>query len=118
MAGPSYRDEKRLVEFLLGRLEDRLSGRDEPVTLKVPPSDHCQLGVLAPWSVEHELDDQPTEQVEEETSSGVETSSIVERSSHTDLVEEIVKTDHDSEDRRPLEPFSSREDAGRRPRPR
>ena len=80
MANPSYRDEKRLVEFLIGRLEERLSGRDEPVTLKVPPSDHCQLGVLAPWSVEHELDDQPSEELEEEVAPGIETTSVAERS--------------------------------------
>lgn len=115
MADPSYRDEKRLVEFLIGRLEERLSGRDEPVTLKVPPSDHCQLGVLAPWSVEHELDDQPPEELEEEVAPGIETPPVAERSPQPALTEESVKADHDSEDRRQLEPFSSREDAGRRP---
>src|SRR5579864_2634190 len=44
----SYRDEEALVRYLVGDLEEKLSGRHESRILRIVPSDHCHLGVLGP----------------------------------------------------------------------
>lgn len=44
----SYRDELRLTEYLLERLEIHLSGREEPVCLDKAPGDRYHLNVLMP----------------------------------------------------------------------
>ena len=54
-----YFDEKRLVDYLTDRLEERLAGRHQTDILRTPPTDHCQLAVLVPWSDEAELGEQP-----------------------------------------------------------
>ena len=112
MPAPSYRDEKRLLEYLVQRLEDRLAGRNETEILRTHPDDHCQLGVLAPWTQELELEEQPEE--------------LDLRDERTDLpsktnrapgiaVPQAATPGGDSDRTLPIEPFSSREDAGRRP---
>ena len=45
----SYKDQIALVEYLLKRLESRLSGREEPEILDRLPYDKYHLGVLGPW---------------------------------------------------------------------
>jgi hypothetical protein len=57
----SYQDEKRLLDYLVQRLEERLAGRHETEILRTHPDDHCQLGVLAPWTQELDAEEQPDE---------------------------------------------------------
>src|ERR1043166_6915371 len=111
MKSLSYRDERRLLDFLVAKLEDGLSGRTESVVLKVPPTDHCQLGVLAPWSVEQELEDQPAKEA-----NGVGSAQAPSREISSSQSDGAAKRDPRTLDELPsLEPFSSRDDAGRRP---
>jgi hypothetical protein len=48
MSGTSYRDELAFVNYLIGRLEIVLAGREDDELLRIMPTDRCQLGVLAP----------------------------------------------------------------------
>lgn len=48
MHGDSYRQELELVNFLIDRLERRLTGRDGDRIVNQLPIDHCRLGVLVP----------------------------------------------------------------------
>lgn len=50
-----YRDEKRIVDYFLNLLENRLSGRDLLRVINRQPVDVCHLGVLGPWH--HEVDE-------------------------------------------------------------
>lgn len=108
MPAPSYRDEKRLVDYLVQRLEDRLAGRHETEILRTHPDDHCQLGVLAPWTQELDAEEQPEEIIVEEA--------------RADLPPRPASAPAPAGGTAPgterapgVEPFSVREDAGRRP---
>ncbi|MDI1336126.1 MAG: hypothetical protein PSU94_08095 [Lacunisphaera sp.] len=108
MPAPSYRDEKRLLDYLVQRLEDRLAGRHETEILRTHPDDHCQLGVLAPWTQELDAEEQPDEIIVEEA--------------RADLPPRPAPAAAPPAGSAPatgrfaaVEPFSVREDAGRRP---
>ena len=108
----SYQDEKRLLDYLVRRLEDRLAGRHETEILRTQPSDHCQLGVLSPWTHEPELEEQPDGILLDEA-----------RADRPDTVprarpvpaQGAVPNEVDPELPPPVEPFAVREDAARRP---
>jgi len=106
-----YQDEKRLLDYLVQRLEDRLAGRHETEILRTQPSDHCQLGVLSPWTHEPELEEQPDEILVDEA-----------RADRPDPVRPLrpaavqaAPNEADPELPPPVEPFAVREDAARRP---
>ncbi len=107
----TYRDEKRLVDYLLVRLEERLGGRHEREILKIQPSDHCQLGILAPWSEDQEVGDQPEEVSDEPLNYPVGTKPDARVIDPTKPTKETKVSEETSS----VEPFSGREDAGRRP---
>jgi len=108
MPRPTYNDEKRLLDYLVQRLEDRLAGRHEIDILRTHPDDHCQLGVLAPWTQELDAEEQPDESTDEEAHADSPprlTGSVP-----------VTPANEATEGERPVaEPFSVREDAGRRP---
>lgn len=113
MPTTKYSDEKRLSDYLLSRLENRLAGRHEAEVLRTQPSDHCQLGVLSPWSVQPDLEEQPegigNEAPIPELGLGIASGN---RQDRTTAAED---RDTDSDRTASIEPFSVREDAGRRP---
>jgi hypothetical protein len=108
MSAPSYRDEKRLLDYLIQRLEDRLAGRHETEILRTHPDDHCQLGVLAPWTQDLDTEEQPEEIISEEDRADPppRPASVPAPPAGTAPTAERTPA---------VEPFSVREDAGRRP---
>jgi hypothetical protein len=117
MPSINYQDEKRLLDYFLRRLEDRLAGRQETDVLRTQPSDHCQLGVLAPWSRQLEVEEQPDELVGESATTEPESAAraIVPAIPGAPNSAPEPNSETDSERAQPVEPFSVREDAGRRP---
>jgi hypothetical protein len=103
----TYGDEKRLLDYLVQRLEERLAGRHEMEILRTHPDDHCQLGVLAPWTQEIDAEEQPEEIVVEETRADMPAQPVA--------APPPVAATAAGEPNPAAEPFSSREDAGRRP---
>jgi len=66
---PSYDDELAVVNYLMNRLEERLSGRHQNEILHRLPTDYCQLGVLVPWSRSAEDSEDQSGEIGDELSS-------------------------------------------------
>lgn len=109
----SYHDEKLLLDHLVQRLEDRLAGRNEPEIVRTQPSDHCQLGVLAPWTAEPELEEQPDAATIEELRAENRVAIPATRPAARLAVPAAI--DADPEQVPTVEAFALREDAARRP---
>ncbi len=112
---PSYRDEKALVEYLLARLEERLAGRHEQEILKTSPSDHCQLGVLVPWTGDP-TEPESTEGDDDlaESASGTDPAAS-QRSARSRPGPAQKREEKEESGTGSVEPFSRPEEAGRRP---
>ena len=112
MSSPSYRDEKAVVDYFVTRLEERLAGRHETETLNTLPSDHCQLGVLVPWSIDPNAADPMDAEDEADESTGDPSASDDQQKG---------KPENDGQVPAALsstpasEPFSAIEEAARRP---
>ncbi|ACB74472.1 helicase-related protein [Opitutus terrae] len=112
-----YADEKRLLDYLVQRLEDRLAGRHETEILRTQPSDHCQLGVLAPWTAEADLEEQPEEVVVPEARADLpDVARPAPRAARPARgAPAPAAVEGEAEPEPPVEPFALREDAARRP---
>lgn len=109
---PSYRDEEATVDYLLRRLENRLGGRDQYEILNTLPSDHCQLGVLVPWSIDPTASTDTSPDSDEDNSLESTTAATSETGKETSNGRQTeVRTSATAI----LEPFSTVDEAYRRP---
>lgn len=111
----SYRDERSIVRYLLARLEERLAGRHEQEILKTSPSDHCQLGVLVPWTgdpSESDLTEGDDEAAGPESSTAPTQS---HQAAHSGPKPKKKVGEREEPGTESVEPFSRPEEASRRP---
>jgi len=111
---PSYRDELAVVDYLINQLEDKLAGRHEVEFLRTLPSDHCQLGVLAPRdpNVEHADPPEPGDAAESMTAKEIgenDTPSSSGNSAKGATPEQLINGSGD------VEPYSRIDEPARRP---